>query len=358
VLIGSVGLFVSGYAIGGFKDISFGPNGIQVYSLTERYAVEAIDYSFEEISGLEVDLSHVHNVIIQQGSGSEVTVTGNLQKSQLDRTSIKETNGVLEIIEDKGKSGATEWFSFSRIGLGDLMYWIDDRARSTIIITVPQGTALSDVLVMLDTGDTKISDLNGVSKFTAECDIGDIDISNVSAAEFSVTGRTGDMTLEGISTGAFQVRSDIGEVTVTGLVAKSGSIESSTGNVSLQKVKSGSLTVSADIGDIEIADWDLTDEKGSTTINSDTGSITIVRWTALGEALVLSDIGDVDVQMNMPQTSVGIVAETNIGEIEINDKHAGSGVGSYYKDQPADPLCVITLRVSTGDIDIVFKDAA
>lgn len=136
--------------------------------------------------------------------------------------------------------------------------------ESKFVITVPEGTVLSDVDITADVGDADLRKIQ-TQRFTCEMDVGDLKIEDSVLGETEIEMNVGDLELESVSLEHTKVTSDVGdvEISVAGNQEDySMDLSADVGEVSLngKNQKRGftsddgkyELTVTTDVGDIQL----------------------------------------------------------------------------------------------------------
>lgn len=136
-----------------------------------------------------------------------------------------------------------------------------------IIITVPKDVSLSDITGYCDLGDVELNNLTA-DNISITCDLGAAALSNVSAASISCDCNLGSCEIDDCYFDNLTINNDLGSVDVNGNISLSDytmKLSASMGGIavngndylsSYEQIgdKDKTITISCDMGSIEIAD--------------------------------------------------------------------------------------------------------
>ena len=140
---------------------------------------------------------------------------------------------------------------------------------------------------------------------------------------------------------------NVGDTNVDSIKATSFDISSDVGDITISKCSaSNSATIHASTGDINVTGG----EYSILDIDSDTGDVTCNLKSISSCLKIASAVGDVEA--TLPEGTYNIDLSTDVGDININGKSTGDGVGKSYKENGNGP--VINIKSDVGDIDFNY----
>lgn len=218
----------------------FGKLGIKTPGHSQHFE-ETID-TFEKIS-FDVDLSE-----IEIRTGNDYRISYKCTENLIPEYEVK--NGILQVTQTSKNS------HFPKRNGND---------NCTIIITIPQDASLLDITGYCDLGDVELSNLT-VDNISITCNLGEASLSNVSATTITCDCDLGSCEIDDCYFDNLTINNNLGSVEVNG-------------NISLTDY---TMKLSASMGGIEINDKDYRssyEQKGdkdkTITISCDMGSIEI-----------------------------------------------------------------------------------
>ncbi len=113
---------------------------------------------------------------------------------------------------------------------------------------------------------------------------------------------------------ALRITSSFGDVDIVDELNTKLTVENNMGDIDA-KMLGGSFDIHTDMGNIDIERTDITENSSATT---NMGDIEIDKTNAV-YINAKTSMGDCDVKNNTPSAPVTLTAETNMGNIEIND---------------------------------------
>ena len=259
IVIGSIRFF-GGYMDGDYSIFGFFSDG-KTESIVKD--VDLDSFSSVNITGAIMDVE------IRKGDSFKLHYECNKEKF-IPEYVVE--NGNLKITQKKS-SGFT-LFSFS------------SNAKCMIVLTVPDGTNLSDLKISSDTGDLIISDIV-VEKANIETDTGDVKVNNANLGNLIADTDTGDIIFDGDTLADVKMTSDTGDITIKNSTMAGVEIESDTGDIKVAcglKMESYNASLTTDTGSVNINgksqgdkySVDSTDGTGlKMKMSTDTGDITV-----------------------------------------------------------------------------------
>lgn len=174
--------------------------------------------------------------------------------------------------------------------------------HSDVVITVPEGTRLSQADLDLSLGDAYLSGFQ-VQDLTVDCDLGEASIAYLEAGEAELTLDLGSLTLldcrfmdAGVSLSMGDLNAS--ELTVTGELT----VDSDMGSVELYGALGRKTDISADAGDVVVTaglprtdcGYDLHADMGNITVDGEDYRHTAVRSGGTHQIKIENDLGDIE----------------------------------------------------------------
>lgn len=217
-----------------------GKLGIKIPSHTQHFD-ETLN-TFDKIS-FDVDLSEIEII-----TGNDYHISYKCTENVIPEYEVK--NGTLQITQTSKNP------HFPKRNGND---------NCEIIITVPRDAALSDITGYCDLGDVELSNLTA-DNISITCDLGEASLSNVSATSITCDCNLGSCEMDGCDFDNLTINNDLGSVEVNGSISLSDY----------------TMKLSASMGGIEVNDKDyrssyeqIGDKDKTITISCDMGSIEI-----------------------------------------------------------------------------------
>lgn len=164
-------------------------------------------------------------------------------------------------------------------------------------ITV-SGVRIADGDFESSSGNIRLTDIDASGDISAECDNGDLTLTDVSCLTLSADNDCGNVRLERVSSERTDIDASLGSVTLTGVKAlRTLSVNADCGDVSANGISAeGGIKLSCGLGSIsgtiegELADY-------SVTSHTELGSNSLPEALSLGPVTleVYSDCGDIDI---------------------------------------------------------------
>lgn len=202
---------------------------------------ETVD-TFEKIS-FDVDLSE-----IEIRTGNDYRISYKCTENLIPEYEVK--NGILQVTQTSKNP------HFPKRNGND---------NCTIIITIPQDASLLDITGYCDLGDVELNNLTA-DNISITCDLGEIVLSNVSATSITCDCDLGDCEIDNCSFDNLTIDNDLGSVEVSGifhlseytmnLSASMGGIEVNDNDYRSSYEQEGNkdkiITISCNMGSIEV----------------------------------------------------------------------------------------------------------
>ncbi|MDE6434746.1 MAG: DUF4097 domain-containing protein [Lachnospiraceae bacterium] len=227
-----------------YHTTEWGARFLSRLGLKDNYKTQNFDENlnaFDKIS-LDMDISE-----IKITEGSDFHISYESTKNLIPEYEIK--NGTLEVIQ----TSKNPYFP-KRNG----------NDNCTIVITVPKGTSLSDISCTCDIGEIQLDNLTSENIFVT-CDIGETKLSNLSATDITCNCNMGECEISNCSFDNLNADNNMGDINVNGnLILSDYTIE-----------------CSVSMGEIEVNgnDYHSYNQKGETdktiTLSNNMGSIEI-----------------------------------------------------------------------------------
>lgn len=182
--------------------------------------------------------------------------------------------------------------------------------RAKITLYVPDAN-YSTLSVETDTGDITVNDITFSDEISAECNTGDIYISNPKTNKLSTEATTGHITIENVTPTVITENNNDEDSMLISINPMNIEAETSTGDITFRNVRTGgNITAEASTGDIIFEKSDAENIHTETSTGDITGFIisekTFRAHSSTGKVNVPETIGD------------GVFeAETSTGNIDI-----------------------------------------
>ena len=233
------------YNLGGF--------GFHYLSATNVGEYEDFDYSGDEFSSIEVNVDAAD---LDIRYGDTYMVSTNIPKKYQPVINVKD--GKLEIQQKKLNHPINSFKSL--------------KEECSIEITIPTGTKLEDVDIVVDAGDIDIETVKGKS-ISISADAGDIDLKNVEFESTTVDADAGDIEAKDSKLGKLKIEADLGDIDADKTDFDYGKITADMGDISIDGAFNR-LEAECDLGNINITtpnpdydNMDLDVSLGSITVN-------------------------------------------------------------------------------------------
>ncbi len=238
---------------------------------------------------------------------------------------LNSDNGKLSLISEGNK---LKWFEY--IGLN---FSFDNDVE----LYLPESYSGS-IILRSTTGKVELSDFNGIKTVDITSSTGNINLSDIEAAELYASASTGTIWVYNITADTAILSASTGSVTFSeSSCANSLTVSTTTGKVKLESCTIPSLKVTVTTGSIGI--YAVTCEK-SANLSSSTGSITLSDL--LTKSLTAkTSTGDVKGTLRGSESKYAITSSSNTGNNNLAQRTTGERT--------------ISIHTSTGNIHITFS---
>lgn len=271
IIIGLM-LIVAGVAMGGFKNIIFGSDGIHVDDNNKK---QVVNEEYQHITSINVDVD-LREVVLKKGDTFKVECHNTSNNTKIK---VTEKNGELTV-KEKSKIG----FNLNIFGF----HW-GTKDEDDLIITYPEHK-MKDVTISADSGTIQVSDLVS-DNINLNTDLGEQILKNVNAKSIKTTADSGTIELKNVHTDSLEFKASLGEIKAEKLIARS-------------------VTGSADSGSVNIH-----------------GKIT-------GPVDINTDLGEIDMDLVGSEDAYSFELKTDLGEVELNGKDYGNNLIKEYENKP------------------------
>lgn len=290
-------LAVAGWALGGQtkmdvnvagRDVRVGMSGFQVLRTDKNEDWEKSDIMelspFEE---LEIDIQ-AGDVYLRPGDGYGLSLSTNVENYKFD---YENKDGKLKV-----------WSN----GVHLLDFSFGGSIHASVTVYYPRETELHQL--------------------TVKTELGQVDMSDLSARVLDLTA-------------------SLGEVELTGITLGQGTLVASLGDLELEEVKAQWLDLTLSMGEFKGSGITTTQEL---TIENHMGD-TSVEGALYGKTKVISSMGNVTLTSSLPQEDYGYDLSTSMGDVRLNGAHmdekATQRGGTHH----------ITVENSMGDITLKLR---
>ena len=281
---------------------------------TTEYTTNTYEYT-DLVKNIEVDLETT-DITILPASDDEIKVVCFEDEESTHNVFVE--NNILKI-----DSPDKKWFEYISIGSFE---------HAKISLYIPDGN-YSTLTVENSTGDITISDLAFSDKISADCDTGDIYISNVMTDLLDADTTTGHLTIENIAP-TVNTETTTSNSVIVAINPMDIEANATTGSITFQNVTvGGNITAKASTGDVKFENTKAKD----LNVKTSTGDITFNKSDAKN-IYAKASTGDVTGTILTAKT---FNADSSTGKITVP---ATTGDG------------VFEVKTSTGEINISCSD--
>ncbi|UFT99035.1 DUF4097 domain-containing protein [Radiobacillus kanasensis] len=243
---------------------------------------ESKSFAAENVQHLSVKVD-VGEVKVKRSNSDEIEVSiraSEQRKGQIEY-SIDKKEDVVEVVFNKDDS---PWYSFPNISFGD--------HGSVVEIKLPD-KEFESLAIESDVGEVDVHQVKA-REFTATSDVGDIKVDQVVADTSTLSSDVGEIEVNG-GTGAFHIESDTGDVSLElNALEEDVHIESSVGEVSVSLInepKNFTFDLASDVGGVSV--------EGFSSIQKSSGrSYYVEQGNGNSLLQVKADVGEVQVEKN------------------------------------------------------------
>ncbi|MBO6215262.1 MAG: DUF4097 family beta strand repeat protein [Lachnospiraceae bacterium] len=256
------------YHIGGlpFRILGFNPFK-QAERLSGGTDIATFSEDYDNISQIEVDCDII-NLIIKEGDRTNISI-----ESQKDMAPTVTSAGNVVSIKQNLSSSYRGDFKLS-----DLKDHICD-----VTITVPA---------------------NGISQFSADVSLGEIDISDLNSLSVSIISNAGDISIDNLTSQQLTVDADMGNIEGSNISAATASFNADMGNVDISELSSNNLKAEVNMGNIEVSfandidDYNiaLSTDVGNVSVNGKSSSKSFSQAGTGGNISIISDMGNISLE--------------------------------------------------------------
>ena len=237
-------------------------------------------------------------------------------------------HGLLLVTPQKSVPGQSGWNWYQLLNFNSDGDW-------NVTIRVPE-KLLDSVYVESGMGAIHVSDLEAAN-VTVQGDMGDVTLDNVAASEsLTVTQSMGRVTVENCQSGDLTLENDMGDTELSSGSFTEGEITASAGSVGVAGSTFTTLTVENDMGDVNLSATQVSEavscavNMGSIgldqlaspaiTLDADSGNVTgtIAGRQEDYQITVETDLGDSNLQNQLGEGSHLLQVTTNMGNISLD----------------------------------------
>ena len=167
------------------------------------------------------------------------------------------------------------------------------KGKHNITITVPE-KELEKLNIEMDLGDLNISDVSA-KKVTVDCSLGDVNIKNSKGDRISADDSLGEIHMKNCEFAEIETKADYGDVNIQNCKGERISANGSLGEIGMIGCEFAEIEAKADLGDIDIdAEFDSIDAN--------------------------CDLGDIDIKTKKDIDDLKVKLTCDLGEIKVNGK--------------------------------------
>lgn len=180
-------------------------------------------------------------------------------------------------------------------------------------LNIPEGFTFERLMIETDTGDITLN-ANVTDALSVKTDTGFMELTDIEANSMNLESGTGDISLNSANVSdMIGLSTDTGSVSFVDVKCQSLTAESSTGDISFDNViVSGDCRIESNTGSIELLGFDAEeifiqtdtgDVFGSLLSDkvfiaeSDTGDVSVPKTTTGGRCEIISDTGNIDIEI-------------------------------------------------------------
>lgn len=276
----------------------------------------------ENISAIEVQASLGRVTVCGDPDLAAPTVRYSPKGYQLE---IQENTLVISSLDQSGNGW--KWYQ--------LLHLHEPSKEYDLTVSVPE-KLLDSVYVESGMGAVHVSDLEAAN-VTVQGDMGDVTLDNVAASEsLTVTQSMGRVTVENCQGGDLTLENDMGDTELSSGSFTEGEITASAGSVGVAGSTFTTLTVENDMGDVNLSATQVSEavscavNMGSIgldqlaspaiTLDADSGNVTgtIAGRQEDYQITVETDLGDSNLQNQLGEGSHLLQVTTNMGNISLD----------------------------------------
>ncbi|MCR5214171.1 MAG: DUF4097 domain-containing protein [Eubacterium sp.] len=310
-LIGGI-LIIIGLAGGGSLNFSVDYRDKKVEAEKEKSIIQD-EIRLDEFDAVDIDVDMAKVRIV---NGDSYKVSYRLYDSSKPIVKVND-NKVLEV-----KHEINNGLQFN---IGDLFDSGKGKAEYYVEISLPEGKKLGESSLDVDAGEIVIDGFD-FETLSAECNAGNIDLSNSNMDELTLNV-------------------DAGNISISDGTIKKIKIDENAGNVTIDKVEAENAELSIDMGNLDADNFHL--DKLIADINAGNATFKEFKFTGLE---VMLDAGDLDMDVIGEEADYSFDSEIDAGNLKINgdkksEKYSTEVNGDGY----------IKLDIDAGNANISFK---
>jgi DUF4097 and DUF4098 domain-containing protein YvlB len=306
LVIGAVAIGV-GIVAGGSLNFTIEPSTRTVEAAGAQRDYTEAEVAVEAFDTLRVDTSSAD---VEMETGETFAVRYCLNAEEEPTITVKD--GVLSVAE-QGKDDGKWHFFFYLFGAT----W-GNKKSDRIVITVPAGTPLKEVVVNTEYGDVKLSEVQSdIVKITS--DSADVQLHDSEMQTCEIVCEYGDVKLADCTMDSADVNLEDGDFEGKNVTFETALLKSEYGDFSLKKITARQMQLTSESGDVELSDSNVTECE----LANEYGDLKLNQLTA-SKLKITAEEGDVKATLNGALSDYDWNVTTDDGDFTLNEKKMGT----------------------------------
>lgn len=330
-ILAAGGLLLAGVGalLGGMNSTYIDSKGIHVL----KYEEKKLDYQKipGKIENLDIDFSMVDlEIILADENAIEAVYYEDSAKPEIQQ------KGNTTTITSKNQG---EQYHMVLMGVGNL------HGNSKIKVYLDKKEAGQSLDAKVDNGKIQFSGPRDFKALSLQNHLGSVKLDSVKADSVYVKLDNGDLDISDVETASFTVENHLGKINAANIRAGEGNVKNDNGRITLSDSTYTSLTAEDHLGDMTA---DRVNIKGG-QFKNDNGNITL-SGDIQGEINVTAHLGNVNIKTSIPKETAAYQLSTSLGKVEVD----GAKYEEAVRDENQSATSRFVVNNNNGNIRLDF----